>query len=128
MSLVPISNNISVILVNADFGAVFNGISGAYFVTAAQSLFANRLLQTLASTAPSIDAGHVLATGASEIQRVFTGADLDAVVNAYMVGIKDVFSFAMAGTALTVLIALGIPFKKVPDHGEKKMEEMVTVG
>jgi hypothetical protein len=102
---------------------VCNSISGAYFVTAAQFIFANRLLQTLASAAPKIDAAKVLATGASEIHRVFSGGDLAAVLDAYMVGIKDVFAFSLAGAAFTVLLALVIPFKKLPSHDNKKTEE-----
>ena len=45
------------------------------------------------------------------------GEDLAAVLNAYMVGIKDVFAFSMAGVAFTVFLALVIPLKKVPSHG-----------
>ncbi|KAJ6448342.1 putative MFS transporter [Mycena sanguinolenta] len=100
-----------------------NALSGAYFVTAAQSIFANRLLRTLANTAPNINAAKVLATGASEIQHVFSGDELAAVVNAYMVGIKDIFAFSVAGAAFTVLISLVIPFKKLPSHDAKKTEE-----
>ncbi|CZR68566.1 probable permeases of the major facilitator superfamily [Phialocephala subalpina] len=99
-----------------------NSISGAYFVTAAQSLFSNRLLHTLSVTGPHIDASKVLATGASEIQRVFTGGDLEAVLGAYMVGIKDVFAFSLAGAAFTVLLAMIIPFEKLPGHDGNKME------
>jgi hypothetical protein len=102
---------------------VCNAVSGAYFVTAAQSIFANRLLRTLANTAPNIDAAKVLATGASEIQRVFRGDELAAVVNAYMVGIKDIFAFSVAGAAFTVLISLVIPFEKLPSQDTKKTEE-----
>jgi hypothetical protein len=76
-----------------------------------------------ARTAPTIDAAKVLATGASEIQRVFSGDDLVAVLNAYIVGIKDVFAFSLAGAAFTVLIALAIPFKKLPSHEKMGTEE-----
>ncbi|KAF7373878.1 putative permeases of the major facilitator superfamily [Mycena sanguinolenta] len=100
-----------------------NALSGAYFVTAAQSIFANRLLRTLANIAPNIDAAKVLATGASEIQHVFSGDELTAVVDAYMVGIKDIFAFSLAGAAFTVLISLVIPFKKLPSHDTKNTEE-----
>ncbi|KAK9782214.1 putative MFS transporter [Seiridium cardinale] len=88
---------------------MFNALSGAYFVTAAQSLFANRLLQELSSIAPNLDLAKVLATGATQIRQIFSGTDLDAVLKAYMVGIKDVFAFSMAGAGLTVLLALLIP-------------------
>ncbi|KAF7180996.1 hypothetical protein CNMCM7691_000125 [Aspergillus felis] len=92
-----------------------NSISGAYFVTAAQSIFANYMLKELASKAPNINPVQVLTTGASEISRVFQGADLAAVHEAYMAGIKDVFAFSLAGAAFTVVLSLAIPFKKLPD-------------
>ncbi|RHZ59798.1 dynein heavy chain [Aspergillus thermomutatus] len=92
-----------------------NSISGAYFVTAAQSIFANHMLKELASNAPNIDPVQALTTGASEVSRVFQGADLAAVHEAYMAGIKDVFAFSLAGAAFTVLLSLAIPFKKLPN-------------
>ncbi|MCJ1399410.1 hypothetical protein MMC11_002612 [Xylographa trunciseda] len=104
-----------------------NSISGAYFITAAQSIFANRLLQTLASTAPNIDAATVLATGASNIQNVFSGGDLAAVLDAYMVGIKDVFAFSIAGAAFTALLALAIPLRKLHSQDNKNPEEKETI-
>ena len=103
-----------------------NTISGAYFVTAAQSLFANRLLQSLATNAPNIDAIKVLGTGASDIQRVFSGADLAAVLDAYMVGIKAVFAFSMAGAVFTAVLTLAVPWKKISDHNNDKKEEEAT--
>ncbi|KUL92547.1 hypothetical protein ZTR_02653 [Talaromyces verruculosus] len=91
-----------------------NSLSGGYFVTAAQSLFTNRLLDSLSTTAPSINSGLVLATGATELHRVFSGADLTAILSSYMVGIKDVFAWSMAGAAFTAVLALVVPFKKMP--------------
>lgn len=99
---------------------VCNGLSGAYFVTAAGSIFNNRLLQTLESSAANIDSATVLATGASEIHHVFGGRELAAVVDAYMVGMKDVFAFSLAGAAFTIIIALMVPFKKLPLHDKRK--------
>ncbi|KAK6837019.1 Major facilitator superfamily domain- general substrate transporter [Apiospora arundinis] len=103
-----------------------NSISGAYFVAAAQGLFSNRLLQTLAVIAPSINPTKVLITGATEIQDVFAGEELRLVREAYMVGIKDVFAFSMAGAALTVLIAMIIPFKRLPSHDATEKKEVVA--
>ncbi|CAI7566499.1 unnamed protein product [Penicillium viridicatum] len=94
-------------------------LSGAYFVAIAQSLFANRMLQTVLSSAAHLDATLVLGTGASELQEVFSGEDLKEVIAAYMVGIKDVFAFSLACAAFSVLLSLIIPFKRLPDHGKK---------
>lgn len=102
---------------------MFQSSSGAYFIVVAQSIFANRMLQTLDTTALNLDPVQVLGTGASNIHHVFSGEDLVAVLGAYMVGIKDVFAFALAGSAFTVLLALVIPFKKLPNFEHKKTEE-----
>ncbi|KAH8658108.1 MFS gliotoxin efflux transporter glia [Xylariales sp. PMI_506] len=97
-------------------------ISGAYFVTVAQSIFSNRLVQVLSVTAPNIDVTIIIGTGASEIRDVWSGAELAAVLNAYMVGIKDVFALALAGAACSTLVSLVIPFKKLPHHQDEKSE------
>ncbi|KAK2605783.1 hypothetical protein N8I77_008597 [Diaporthe amygdali] len=90
--------------------------AGAVFIVVAQAIFANRLLHTIATTAPNLDPAIVLGIGASEIRNVFNAADLDHVMNAYMVGIRDPFVCSLAGAALSVLISLLIPLKRLPDH------------
>jgi len=40
---------------------VFNALSGAYFVTAAQFLFSARLMEELARCSPNVDAAKVVA-------------------------------------------------------------------
>jgi hypothetical protein len=96
---------------------VGNTISGAYFVSAAQSVFGNRMLQALAASAPNIDGSKVLNTGASQLQQLFSGSDLVHVLGAYMVGIKDVFAFSLAGTAFCAVLTFAVPFIKLPEHG-----------
>ncbi|KAL4733577.1 major facilitator superfamily domain-containing protein [Aspergillus similis] len=61
--------------------------------------FANRMLQTVLASASHLYSSLVLGTGASELQTVFSGNDLTAVIAAYMVGIKDVFAFSLACVA-----------------------------
>lgn len=99
-----------------------NGMSGAFFITAASSIFANRMLQTVVSLRPQLDRQTVLQTGASEINSVFHGADLVAVRQGYMVGIKDVFAFSIAGAACTAILPLIIPRKKLPGHEKKDIQ------
>ncbi|KAI1583436.1 ProP Permease of the major facilitator superfamily [Pyrenophora tritici-repentis] len=98
-------------------------LSGAYFVAIAQSLFANRMLHTLTSGSNHLDVALVLGTGASKLQDVFSGDDLTAVIAAYMVGIKDVFTFSLAAAAFSVILTALIPFKRLPDHGKKPTKE-----
>ncbi|KAK5807057.1 hypothetical protein VI817_001315 [Penicillium citrinum] len=111
--------------VAATMGVAFmaQSISGAYFVTSANSIFDNYLLQALARTAPQIDSADILFIGVSELTNVYEGEELAVIRDAYMVGIKDVFAFALAGTALTVVLALLIPFTRLPSHETKKAED-----
>lgn len=84
------------------------------------------MLETIAITAPHLEAANVLGTGASDMHHIFSGADLDAVINAYMVGIKNVFGCSLAGSALTVLISLLIPLTELPNHSKKEEVEVHT--
>ena len=95
-------------------------ISGAYFNTAAQSLFENRLHQTLARIAPAISGARVDEAGAQGLHQAFSGTELTAVIDAYMVGIKDVFAFAIAGAIVTALLALTIPTTRLPSLNDDK--------
>ncbi|KAJ5498103.1 Major facilitator superfamily domain general substrate transporter [Penicillium expansum] len=112
--------------VAATTGVAFmaQSISGAYFVSAANSIFNNYLLQTLARIAPQIDPAEILHIGVSDIANLYKGEQLNLVREAYMAGIKDVFAFALAGTVLTVVFSLLIPFKRLPSHQTKKTEDI----
>jgi hypothetical protein len=84
------------------------------------------MLETLRNTAPNVNPFYVINTGASEIRQVFKGEDLAAVVGAYMVGIQDVFAFSLGASAAAAVLAMAIPFKKLPDHDNKKNDEKGT--
>jgi len=96
--------------------------SAAYFILIAQSIFANRMLHELRAIAPNLIPGQVLAVGASDIHKVFTGEELNLVLRSYMAGIKDVFAFALAGSAAAVLLSFIVPFKRLPNHDKKKID------
>lgn len=106
--------------------SVCQTLSGAYFVAIAQSLFANRMLHALTSGSDHLDVALVLGTGASELQDVFSGDDLTAVLDAYMVGIKDVFAFSLACAAFSVILTALIPFKRLPDHDKKPSKDAMA--
>ncbi len=86
---------------------VFQTIGGALFVSAAESIFANRLLQGVSSNAPEIDPSHVLHTGASEVRDVFVGANLPGVLSSYMFGLKGAWALALALTAGAAVASFG---------------------
>jgi MFS transporter, DHA2 family, glioxin efflux transporter len=61
------------------------------FGSGAQSVFANRLLATLVTNAPQIDASEVLAVGATELQSRLSSAELVGIRESYMEGFERCF-------------------------------------
>ena len=84
--------------------AVFQTMGGAFFVSAAQNIFSNRLVEDVSSRAPSIAPASIIATGAAELQDVFQTTDLQAVRQAYLTGLKSTWALgiALAGAAFLI--------------------------
>jgi uncharacterized membrane protein YraQ (UPF0718 family) len=95
-------------------GTACQTISGAYFNTAAQSVFSNTIYKQMAVTAPHISPSRISKAGASGLRNSFSGQELTHLLEAYMNGIKNVFIFAIAGTSVTVIVALLIPTTRLP--------------
>ena len=83
----------------------FQTMGGAIWISAAQSIFTNKLISGVASNAPGVNTGLVLATGATDLRHVFSGADLDGIVEAYMEGLRGGYGICIACTALAVFVS-----------------------
>lgn len=83
----------------------FQTIGGAIFISAGQSGFTNKMTQQLPKTAPGVDVGLVLATGATDIRNVFNADQIPGILEAYMKGLKVPFAIAIACACVTFLIA-----------------------
>jgi hypothetical protein len=92
---------------------VFQTIGGAFSVSASQSGFVNRLISTLASSAPDLDPQLVIATGATQIRSTFTPDQVPGVVFAYMAGVKVTFALVVALAGVTCLVGLLAPWKPI---------------
>ena len=88
-------------------------MGGAIFVSAAQSIFSNRLLQALSVRAPDIDSGKVLATGASELRENFSAAELPDILDSYMQGLKGAFALGIALAVVAVVTSFGPPVRSI---------------
>ena len=85
----------------------FQTIGGAIWISAAQAGFTNQLIKQLPITAPGIDVGLVVVTGATELRKVFNAEQLPGILEAYMEGIRVPFALSIACCCLTcVLIAI----------------------
>ncbi|KAK7532592.1 MFS multidrug transporter [Phyllosticta citricarpa] len=91
----------------------FQTMGGAFMVSAAQSAFANELVSTIRRIAPQLNPAQVVATGATEIRVVFHGADLDAVLIAYMEGIRTALILCIALGGVATLVSPLVPWKSI---------------
>ena len=92
---------------------VFQTIGGAYAVSSAQSGFVNRIITTLASSAPSVNPQMVIATGATNIRKVFAPNEVPGIVIAYMAGLKVAFALVIGLVGFSCLVALLVPWKPI---------------
>ncbi|KAK7732978.1 hypothetical protein SLS57_000922 [Botryosphaeria dothidea] len=91
----------------------FQTIGGALSVSAGQSLFQNRLLALIARYAPDLDPHAVIAAGAKDLDKSFEGAQLDAILRAYVGGFKWAFIFATACGAAATIAGATQPWMKL---------------
>lgn len=74
----------------------------------------NRLIAALPSDNPAISASRVLTAGATGLRQAFPNPqDLAAVVNAYMVGLKDAWIWSIALSGAAFLVAFGAEWKSI---------------
>ena len=95
-------------------------------VSAAQSLFQNELLNTLAVKSPHLNPAAVFSTGATDIQKTFSKSDLPGINASYMKGLHMAFALAipMAGTA--TLVAVGQNWFRLKTPGKEDSREVTT--
>lgn len=81
-------------------------ITGAFWVSAGQAAFANRLVQKLPQLAPGVDPRMVVATGATELRKVFSSEQLAGILEAYMDGLRLTFLLCVVLACVGVLVSL----------------------
>ncbi|EOA86843.1 uncharacterized protein SETTUDRAFT_88585 [Exserohilum turcica Et28A] len=91
----------------------FQTIGGALSLSAAQSGFANRLINVLARTAPDVNPGAVIGTGATRIRVSFNAQQVPGIIEAYMAGIKVTLALATALTGISALFSLLVQWKRL---------------
>jgi hypothetical protein len=99
---------------------VFVTIGGAFFISAVQSAFNNKLIAQLAKNLPDINPAIVLGTGATQIREKFTPAQVPVVLDAYMVGLKVVFAIMTAAYGVSTLVGLFGDWKRLDEEVIKK--------
>ncbi|KAJ5917203.1 hypothetical protein N7466_010757 [Penicillium verhagenii] len=106
----------------------FQTVGGAVLVAAAQSAFVNQIIITLAATAASIDSSLVVATGASELRKIFTTEQLAAILPAYMKGLKVAYAISITAAGIAFCVSPFNNFKKIDAHAEAQGSPNAPVG
>ncbi|KAI0899252.1 MFS general substrate transporter [Annulohypoxylon nitens] len=95
----------------------FQSLGGALFIAISQSVFQNGFITTLARLAPSLDPALFTHSGASQVREVLASVHqeqlLDAVLEAYMAGLRRTFCISCGAATAAFVAALGLEWKKI---------------
>ncbi|KAI1777142.1 MFS general substrate transporter [Hypoxylon cercidicola] len=111
----------------------FQSLGGALFIAVSQTVFQNGLMQGLATGAPQLDPSVFIHSGAGQIREVLAAmhqeAALDAVLEAYMLGLRQTYYFSAGAAAVAFVAALGLQWKKIDKRdgggGRRDMYDMM---
>jgi hypothetical protein len=81
-------------------------VGTALFVASGEAAFTNGLLSSLRANLSEIDALKVLDAGATQIRKLFSGAELDDVLNSYLHGCKTGHLVPVSCAAIAAAISL----------------------
>ncbi|KAJ5836531.1 Major facilitator superfamily domain general substrate transporter [Penicillium robsamsonii] len=98
----------------------FTTVGGAFFLSAAQCVFNNKLIETVTRKLPELDPVVVIGTGATQVREVFTAPQVSAIIDAYMVGLKAVFAVTVAAYGVATVAGLFGSWKKINGDELKK--------
>ncbi len=91
----------------------FQILGGSIWISAAQAGFANRLVDAAGHYAPGVNSTLVVATGATDIRRVFPQEQVEGIIKAYMDGLKTPFAITIACACTTFGLAFAPKWKKI---------------
>jgi hypothetical protein len=91
----------------------FQTMGGAFVVSAAQTAFTNEMMRKLRGYSPGTDVMAVIATGVTELPRVYGGQELDAILHSYSDGLRVAFIIIVGFTGAATLCAMFLPWRSI---------------
>ncbi|KAJ8113163.1 hypothetical protein ONZ43_g5218 [Nemania bipapillata] len=98
----------------------FQTMGGTIFISAAQSIFANRLIVSLAGNTSGVIPKEVVAVGADQLRAVFSGAQLKDVLDAYIIGLRDAWILGVVTAGLAFLSSFLTGFRSIKQGAQQK--------
>jgi hypothetical protein len=81
-------------------------MGGTFFISTAQSIFANKLLYHLRVNVPALDPNAVVGIGATQFRANFPSTAVSGIILSYMQSLHAVFAFAIALAGLSAILGL----------------------
>ncbi|KAI1768480.1 efflux pump antibiotic resistance protein [Hypoxylon sp. FL1150] len=97
----------------------FQTLGASLFLSAGQSAFVNRMVRRIKTSEPSVDPSMLVATGASELRRVFSEEQIPGILIAYMDGIKASLALGIVAAGLAFIVSLWFPWKRIDPEASR---------
>ncbi len=91
--------------------------SGAFAVSAAQSIFNNQLISNLAKLAPEISPGQIFQAGSTGIPENFAKEQVLGVLLSYMAGLKAAWAMGIALAGVTLAVSFLPEWRSIKGSG-----------
>lgn len=101
------------------------------FLAVGQTVFQNGLIANMVHDAPGINPATVINSGASQIrplvgQTMGRGDAVDAVLGAYVLGLRNSYFISVATAACAFLVSWGLEWKRIQKPGGKREDDEVA--
>ncbi|KAJ5579716.1 MFS toxin efflux pump (AflT) [Penicillium hispanicum] len=109
----------------------FQSLGGALFLAVGQSVFQNGLIDGIRKDAPTVNPKAIIGAGATEMRHVLGSLgqldQLDAVIKAYMKGLRDVYRVSLALMVAMFVASCFLEWKSVKKAGGESEKDEVAV-
>lgn len=108
-AVVPLSD----VPVAVSLAVLFPQLGGAIALTAAQSVFLNRILPEIQKLDPDLTSKDIIAAGATGLKALVTEGQLPILLKAYAGALDGPFKVAAAFSVVGVFVAFAIEWKSI---------------
>jgi hypothetical protein len=83
----------------------FESTGGSMLISGGQAGFTNKLIQTIPHKVPGLDPAAVIATGATDLRKVFDADQIPGILAAYIEGLRVPFALCIACCCIAFLVS-----------------------
>ncbi|KAK5452145.1 hypothetical protein LTS15_007209 [Exophiala xenobiotica] len=91
----------------------FQSTGGSMLISGGQAGFTNKLIQTIPHKVPGLDPAAVIATGATDLRKVFDADQIPGILAAYIEGLRVPFALCIACCCIDFLVSFAPKWGRV---------------